>query len=455
MPRARDGPRGGRFGGHLVTPGATAPAVAYLPWGPLFDEDYLDNLDIPLAEFCTSGSGGHLFNFVEAAQSAGMRTVLVLFSRRVTRLTRYVNAPTGATVVVVPASPWYRAVRDRRHWPRVQRVLRWAGAAVRDHIMDVTAYLSTPVVGLARLLRREGCAAVVCQEYESTRFDVSVLLGRLLRIPVFATFQGGDWLEGAVQQRWRPWTMHHCAGLIIAPGTEIQRVQERYGVPRERIAQIFNPLDSDAFDAPSREEARSHLGIPASARVAVWHGRVARSEKGLDVLLDAWSRVRAARHGADLRLLMVGSGRDAGWLRERLANGAEGVHWRDEFVRERSELRLYLAAGDVYAFASRHEGFAVAPLEAMACGLPVVAADAQGIRDLLGNGLDHGGIVVPTGDAGALADALGRVLDTPELARELGERARARVAARCSLEVVGRQLRAFLLPPSVATPGER
>ena len=425
---------------------AATPTVAYLPWGPLFDEDYLDAIGVSLADFCTSGSGGHLFNFVGAAHSVGLRMLIVLFSRRVTRTTRFVNAPTGATILVVPASPLYRLVRDRRHWPRVQRFLSLTGSAGRSLVMDATRFLSTPAVGLARLLRREGCTAVLCQEYEFTRFDVSVLLGRLLGIPVFATFQGGDWLEGPLQRWTRRWALRHCAGLLIGPGSEIARVRRAYGVPPDRIVQLFNPLDPDAFDAPSREEARSSLGIPSSARVVVWHGRVVRAEKGLDVLLEAWGRLRAAHPGTELRLLLVGSGRDAAWLRDQLAADGAGVSWRDEFVSDRAELRRYLAAGDVYAFPSRHEGFAVAPLEAMACGLPLVAADAQGIGDLLARGLDDGGIVVPRGDAAALADALGRVLDDPELARLLGARARARVTACCSYEVVGRRLRALFVP---------
>ena len=67
----------------------------------------------------------------------------------------------------------------------------------------------------------------------------------------------------------------------------------------------------------------------------------------------------------------------------------------EEWVLDRARIRTFLSAADVYAFPSRHEGFAVAPLEAMACGLPIVAADAPGVPDLLACGEACGGIMVP------------------------------------------------------------
>jgi starch synthase len=186
-----------------------------------------------------------------------------------------------------------------------------------------------------------------------------------------------------------------------------------------------------------RDEARSALGIPREARVVVWHGRVDLHRKGLDVLVAAWKEVR---RGRDLRLLLLGSGRDAKALRE-LLGGEPGVHWTGEYVNDREAICRHLAAADVYAFPSRHEGFPVAPVEAMACGLPVVAADAPGVADILE---DRAGVVVPVGDAEAFARALRALLDDEASRAELGARARRRVEERFSHESVGRELRAFL-----------
>jgi len=143
----------------------------------------------------------------------------------------------------------------------------------------------------------------------------------------------------------------------------------------------------------------------------------------------------------------VGTGSDASKLRQRIAQmKLQGVMWIDEFVRNRTIIQQYLSAADVYTLPSRHEGFPVAPLEAMACGLPVVAADAQGVPDIFEQGEASGGLVVPRGDAKALALALGRVLDDEAIRQEMGRCARRRVEEGFSLDTVGQQLRGFLSP---------
>src|SRR5262249_12588920 len=116
----------------------------------------------------------------------------------------------------------------------------------------------------------------------------------------------------------------------------------------------------------------------------------------------------------------------------------------DEFVQDRTAIRRFLSAADVYVFPSRHEGFPVAPIEAMACSLPVVATDANGISDILEGGEASGGLVVPRDNAKELALALGRVLDDEAWGRELGRQARSRVETSFSLEAAGKQLRTFL-----------
>jgi glycosyltransferase involved in cell wall biosynthesis len=157
--------------------------------------------------------------------------------------------------------------------------------------------------------------------------------------------------------------------------------------------------------------------------------------KGLDVLLDAWGLVCAERPDRDLLLLLVGQGRNTGELRRRV-EGDRRVRWIDRYVH----------AADVYTLPSRHEGFAIAPLEAMACGLPVVAADASGVADLLGDGEEAGGVVVPREDPVALATALRRLLEDPTLAHQLGSHARRRAEEEFSLAVVGLRLRDFVFP---------
>jgi starch synthase len=397
-----------------------ADPVAIIDWTQLL-EDYLDNIGLSFEAFCNESAGGWLFGYIDALQAAGARAVLMCVSARVTRTERFTHKATGATICVLPAPRLYRAFRRRVPDPYT----RWS---------RVAPYLATPPLALARELRRQRCRAILCQDYEHGRFDFCVLVAKLLRLPVFATFQGGD-KPGAFP---RGLAVRACDGLIVGTRGEAARVMARYGLPASKLARVFNPLCSAEWcagdRATSRAAARAALAIPADARVVAWHGRVDYHRKGLDVLLDAWDRIRRD----DLRLLLIGAGNESATLRERVAR-SHGVIWVDQYVNDRDTVRHHLSAADVYAFPSRHEGFPVAPLEAMALQLPVVASDA--VPDLVDG---DSGVLVPCGDVAALAGALALLLDDDTLARSIGRRGRQRIETHFSPAAVGAQLRTFM-----------
>jgi starch synthase len=426
------------------------PTIALLHWGDLI-EDFLDSIGISFDRFCEEMTGGWMFGYIDALQLAGFKTILFCVSARVTLPSRRTHMPTGSTICVLPASNSYRAIHRRMLNPYGWRVkdafgdARGARYAMLAILKNAAPYLATPLRKLARELRNENCKAILCQEYEYARFDMCVILGLLMRLPVFATFQGGDYKYSHLEHLLRPFTMRLCSGLIIAPNVEIQRVRSRYGVSLRNIARIFNPLDLRVWYGGNRSLARQALGIPSEAQVAVWHGRIDLHRKGLDILIDAWEQVSRNRSGRDLRLLLVGTGSDVELLRQRLSvKQLQSVLWVDEYILDRTAIRNYLSAADIYVLASRHEGFPVAPLEAMACGLPVVATDVPGIADILEGGENSGGIVVPRENSEAMALAIGRILDNESLRRELGRLARLRVESQFSLEAVGKKLRRFI-----------
>jgi glycosyltransferase involved in cell wall biosynthesis len=417
------------------------PTVALLPWGDLL-EDFLDSIGLSLEAFRDEMSGGWLFGYVDALNRAGVDTVLVCVSARVDEPVRWRHLPTGAPLIVLPASASYlqarRLLRDPYAWTRREAVGRRELLGGVAH--NLAPYLATPLRALAGEIRRHGCGAILCQEYEYPRFDACVLLGQLLRVPVFGTFQGGASQRVPPERALRPIALRACGGLVIGSAAEAERVRARYGVPDEKIASIPNPLDADAWQAQDRDAARRDLGLPSDAVVVAWHGRVDLERKGLDVLVEAWRRLMSPGR----RLLLVGTGAHAPELRA-LLDAVRGVEWVDEYVLDRERMRRYLSAADVYVLPSRWEGFPVAPVEAMACGLPVVAADAPGVREIYPAGEESGGIVVPTGDAGALATALEGLLSDAARRHELGRRARHRVEEAFSLDSVGRQLRDFFV----------
>lgn len=428
---------------------AKAPTVALLPWGDVI-EDYLDGIGVSLQVFCEEMEGGWLFGYIDALQQVGIQTVMVCFSSQLSEPVRWINGPTGAVFCVLPASQLYLRLRARMRDPYGWTLSDMFGESSASHrlyrqwMRTLLPYLATPLRALARTLKQESCDLILCQEYESARFDLGVILGKWLNLPVFATFQGGTWHRSRIERYLRPITLKACKGLVIATQAEIERVQAAYKLPARKVARIFNPLDISLWFPERYAETRDQLGIPASARVAVWHGRIDMHPKGLDVLLKAWHLVCKKRSSYTLRLLLIGTGSNAGVLHQCIDEmELKGIIWLDQYLLDREVMRRYLSAADVYVFPSRHEGFPVAPLEAMACGLPLVATAAPGIPDILESGQQAGGIIVPPENSEALAEALESLLVEADRSRAMGAFARSRVVSTFSPETVGAQLLTF------------
>ncbi|MFF3822957.1 glycosyltransferase [Streptomyces griseus] len=184
-----------------------------------------------------------------------------------------------------------------------------------------------------------------------------------------------------------------------------------------RWSVIHNGVDLDRFrpgGGGDRAEARASLPLPrgadADAPLVVCVGRLTR-QKGQDVLLRAWRRMPVA--GA--RLVLVGDGPDREGLE---ASAPPGV----QFTGAREDVRPWIRAADVLVLPSRWEGMALAPLEAMACGRPVVLTDVNGARESLPPGHEEH-CLVPPEDPEALAAALTALLADPELRASLSRRA--------------------------------
>ncbi len=423
--------------------------MALLPWGHTV-EDFLDGLGVSFDQFCTEMSGGWLFGYVQALQLAGFQVTIFCFSIQTRETVSRRHQPTGAEICLIPANRPYRWMRrffsDPYAWETdhmfAGRNLPKAAQQILRHLLP---YFATPPWKLRRELSRRGVGTILCQEYEYARFDVVTALGGLLHLPVFATFQGGDWQISRLEKLTRPRAIRHCAGLIVGPSIEAARVQTTYGVAPDKIARLPNPLDLTEWRPMPRAEARAALYLPLAARIAISHGRIDVFRKGLDLLLAAWAKLRAAHPEKDWRLVLIGAGDDAPKFRRVLcAQKDSSILWIDQYVRDRPLMRTWLSAADVYVMASRHEGFPVAPLEGMACGLPVIATAVPGLAEIMGDAAPSPGITVPIADVPALAGALERLLGDQTSSRDLGLRAEKR-AQHFSLASVGTQLRDFLL----------
>ena len=393
--------------------------VALVPWGtPL--EIFLDPLGATLDDFCERMTGGWLFGFAAALRRAGHEPSIVVSSRTAARPSSRLHRPTGTRVTVLP--PREPPGRSRR--PGLRR--------------DLALYRSALPPGLLGTLARSD--VVLLQEYEEPRTDLLAWWAARRGLPLLASFQGGvpPWQSAPVQRRARPASVRRLAGVLVGSAAEAERVGSAYGVAPSRVHRVVNPVDTDAWRPVDRSSARARLGIPAGARVVAWHGRIDVHRKGLDVLASAWRAVCDARPDDDLRLLLVGAGADEPELRRLLA-GARGVQWQAEYAGA-DAVAERLAACDLWVSTSRLEGLAVAPLEAMASGRPVVLSDAPGAVEVVGSDGDHGGVLVPQGSSAAVAAAMLAALDDESGLVARGRAARRRVEDAFSVAAVGRQL---------------
>lgn len=198
----------------------------------------------------------------------------------------------------------------------------------------------------------------------------------------------------------------------------------------ERIYPLIMGIDPPEGlpTAAERAARRSQMGLPAEAPVVGIVGRL-HEVKGHDTFLRAAAQVLAA--APETHFALVGDGHRRGAL-EGLA--AElGIAERVHFVGEWKEWSIFpaLAAFDIGVVASTNEGFCQVLLEYMAMGLPVVSTDVGAARELLA---EEAGVVVPRGDAAALAAAVGELLADPERRAELGRRGQERMLGGYTVE---------------------
>ncbi|HYY54577.1 MAG TPA: glycosyltransferase family 4 protein [Candidatus Dormibacteraeota bacterium] len=193
-------------------------------------------------------------------------------------------------------------------------------------------------------------------------------------------------------------------------------------------------LDMPCTIIPNGVDVPERVSFDRSGATLLFLGRP-EPRKGLATLLAAVAILR--RTVPDLTLVVAGAGSDDQWAEYRARADALGVADATRFVGrvdEAAKARLFREAAAFCSPATGGESQGVVLLEAMAHGTPVVASDIAGYRTVISN--EHDGLLVPAGDAGALADALARVLGNRILSRRIAARARDTVAREYDWRVV-------------------
>lgn len=278
---------------------------------------------------------------------------------------------------------------------------------------------------LARLLRR--CRIDILHTHSWGTLMEGIAAAKLARTPVLIHGEHGTMetrKRNLFIQRWAWRIPHRILAVCSSLADQLSMV---VGFPRERIAVIPNGVDTDRFrPADWKSESRRELGLP-DGRLLI--GMVARliPVKDHAGVLHALAALRQG--GCDIRLALAGDGPLIEELKQlaELLQIADRVHFLGEIDRVE---RLYKAL-DVFVSNSHREGMSNTILEAMACGLPVVATGVGAGPELLADG--HAGRLVPPRDVAALTATLRELAERPSQRAALGEAARRRAEEHFSI----------------------
>jgi len=216
---------------------------------------------------------------------------------------------------------------------------------------------------------------------------------------------------------------YRFGGVVpVAVADEVRAsIQQLYGYPDPPLIPNGIPTDEYAPNPDRRVQWRQAHGIEPHATVLTHVGRFA-PPKNHALLIEAFAQVRS---DAPLYLLLVGGGELENAVREQVAG--LGLQGRVRFLGVRADVADILRASDVFVLSSRVEGNPMSVMEAMAAGLPVVSTAVGGVPELVREGVT--GLLVPSEDAGALAQAMQALVDDPVRRQAMGAAARQHAVA--------------------------
>ena len=326
--------------------------------------------------------------------------------------------------VVVPV-PWFPLQSLARIWkphfrPPAPRTEIQEGIEVRFprflSIPGALKWLDGVSIALCCLpmmlrLKRGFAFNVIDSHFAYPEGYAATLLGRWLNVAVTITLRGTEVpLSQDALRRGRIAMALNAAERVFAVSASLKRHAVALGASAEKITVVGNGVDMVKFHFVGKEEARRELGISQEAPVLISVGALVE-RKGFHRVMDCMPAL--LERFPKLQYVVVGgAGPEGDWriaLEQRVRMHGLGEHVIFLGPLPPDRLRVPLSAADVFVLATSNEGWPNVFLEAMACGLPVVATDVGGNAEVVSKpGL---GLIVPFGDQAALTRALARSLE--------------------------------------------
>lgn len=275
---------------------------------------------------------------------------------------------------------------------------------------------------LTILRRRKAIDIMIVEVYSGLSFliaDVAGLLGRYLRIPTVGVLHGGNLPEFASKKLKRVTRVLRQYDEIVTPSEFLKESFEEIGVAARVIP---NVIDFGAYPFRLRADLKPRM---------IWM-RAFHSIYDPELAVEAFSIVRERHEDATLVMAGVDKGLESSVKQKALRLGlADNIRFPG-FLDRYSKVAEF-AAADIYLNTNTIDNMPVTVLEACAFGVPVIATDVGGIGHLLNDGVS--GLLVPPGEASAIADAVDRLLEDRNLASRISKNGR-RTAERSSWDSV-------------------
>jgi teichuronic acid biosynthesis glycosyltransferase TuaC len=356
-----------------------------------------------------------------------------------------------ATIPWFPGSRLLARLARRPPLPRVRRADRIDGLAVEHpRTLYLPRYghaLSAGLYALSvwpALLRRRRRFDVLLGSWAYPDGVATVALGRALGLPVVVKVHGSD-LDLLAQRPALRWQLARAlprAARVVAVSRALAQAAESLGVDPRRIDVVPNGVDPKLFRVRDRAEARAALGQGSDTRRWILYVGRLRADKGVLDLAAAFAKVAAADPLS--ALVVVGEGPERPALEAALA--PLGDRARLVGAVPLADVPRWMSAADLVTLPSHHEGTPNVLLEALACGRRVIATRVGGIPDVVHR--PELGVLVPVGDVGALAAALGGELRIAYVGATV-----AALAARGGWDESAAQLEASLARAVAEGPG--
>lgn len=282
---------------------------------------------------------------------------------------------------------------------------------------------------LAALTREIGADVIHSNNYSAWLY--SVLASKFGGTGVCVHTEHSNVDSGEKRRYVLEWILSHWTHFVVSVSEMVRmNLIERARIDTRRIRYVPNGIDTVQFSSSVdiRHATREELGLADDEVVVGAIGRLV-PVKNHGLLLDAFSR--ALGKGVSLRLMIIGEGPERELLEETV--GRLGLGSQVILTGERQDVDVLLNAMDIYVLSSLSEGMSLSLLEAMSMGLPIIATAVGGSVDLV---QEQNGILVPSGDAEAMKDAIIRLASDFEARKRMGQASRASVLEHYSKDAM-------------------